>query len=159
MQRVELAVMEVDTVGGGPGLPGIDDLQVAIVVAQQHHVAVSGAVHCRELGVLPRHQQLKLRPGRVHAADNAVVAGRVQLAPSPPASQFQPLSGDAAFSMLAPHLGPERLISLGVGVIVLGVKTWDLMLDFLHFLLFCIQTGRVQGLEVCSSSSRRTPQA
>lgn len=162
MQRVELAVMEVDTVGGGAGLPGIDDLQVAIIVAQQDHIAVGGAVHGREVGILPRGQQLELRPGRVHAADNAVVAGRVQLAPSPPASHFQPLSGDAAFTMLAPHLGPRRLISLGVGVTVVGVKSWDSMLDFHHFLLFCIQkrqgagAGSVQQQQAHTSGLKRS---
>lgn len=74
MQSIELAVMEVDAAGGRAGLPGIKHLQIALVIAQQHHVAVGCAVHCRELGIVPRRQQLKLSPVGVHAADNAVVA-------------------------------------------------------------------------------------
>ncbi len=85
MQGVELAVVQVDALGRRPRLPGVEDLEIAVVVAQQQHAAVGGAVHGGELGIVARRQQLKLAPPWVQAAHNAVVARRVQLAGSPPA--------------------------------------------------------------------------
>ena len=85
MQGVELAVVQVHRGALVGLLARVYHLKITAIVAQEQHAPVRGAVKGRELCIVARQQQFKLPALGVHAPNNPIVCGRVQLPCCPPA--------------------------------------------------------------------------